>query len=133
MQKTRDLTSRETRKTAFAVAAALSVIALLLWYRERVTIATVLGAIAAALIITGAFFPPLALLFHRVWMRFAYALGYVNSHILLTLVYFFIFVPYGIISRLAGRDPLDLRSAKTSYWHKRKHTRQSKEGFERLF
>jgi len=66
-------------------------------------------------------------------MRFAFALGYVNSRILLTLVYFLIFVPYGLISKLAGRDPLDLRSKRTSYWHKREVTRQPKARFERLF
>lgn len=67
-------------------------------------------------------------------MRFAFALGYVNSRILLFVIYIVIFVPYGIISRLFGRDPLDIRGKeRESYWHRRPVTRQTKEQFERLF
>ncbi len=130
----REVTQNEARKTALIVAVVLGVIAVFFWYRERLTVMSVLAAIAIVLAIIGAFVPQLAILFHRGWMTLAFALGYVNSRILLTLVYFLIFVPYGIISRLAGRDPLDLRGkSRTSYWHKRKMTRQSKERFERLF
>lgn len=130
----KNVTKPEARKTALIVAAVLAVIAIIFWYRERFTVMAVLATIAGLLILIGLFIPPLAILFHRVWMKFAFALGFVNSRILLTLVYFLIFVPYRIISRLAGRDPLDVRAKeRESYWHKRKHTRQPKERFERLF
>lgn len=131
---TKNVTAKEARKTALLVAGVLGLIALFLWYRGRTTAPVVLGAVAAVLVIVGFLLPRFAILFHRGWMRFAYALGYVNSRILLTLVYFLIFVPYGIISTLASRDPLDLRAKdRTTYWHKRKLTRQPKERFERLF
>lgn len=133
-QNTTAGTPKEARKTAFIVAAVLGIIAFIFLYRERPTVTAVLAAIALGLILIGAFIPPLAMLFHRGWMRFAFALGYVNSRILLTLVYFLIFVPYAVVSRLAGRDPLDLRGGpRTSYWHKRKLSRQPKGKFERLF
>lgn len=50
-------------------------------------------------------------------MTIAFALGYVNSRILLTLIFFLMFVPYRLLSRLFGRDPLSRRGAKReSYW-----------------
>lgn len=133
MPRTQNITAREARKTALIVAGALAAAAVFFYSRGRMSVSAVSGGLAIALVVTGAFLPALAILFHRGWMGFAHALGYVNSRILLTLVYFLIFVPYGIISRLAARDPLDIRSSRTSYWTRRKFTRQPKERFERLF
>ena len=64
----------------------------------------------------------------------AVLLGHVNSRVLLTLVYYLVVTPYGVVTRLVGRDPLRRRGAKAgSYWVERKATRQAPEQFERLF
>ena len=128
------VTTEQARKTALLVAAVMAVAAAFFWYRERQTPTLIFASVGLVLVLVGLFVPPLARLFHRGWMRFAFALGYVNSRIILTLVYVLIFVPYGIVSRLFRRDPLHRRGeAKESYWHRRTVTRQSKEQFERLF
>ncbi len=128
------VTSREARKTTLIVAGALTVITALLVYRGRTTNAWVFAGVALTLVIIGLFVPPLAKLFHRVWLLIAVKLGWVNSRILLTLVYFLMFVPYKLVSRIFGRDPLQLRQpAGDSYWHKRETTHQSPPQFERLF
>jgi hypothetical protein len=86
------------------------------------------------LLIIGLFVPVAAKGFHRLWMGIAGVLGYINSRILLTILYYLLFTPYGLVSRLVGRDPLDRRSPpKESYWIKRENTRQTREQFERLF
>jgi len=98
------------------------------------TLAYAVGAAALILIFNGLFVPPLAKFFHVWWMRLAFALGYVNSRILLTVIYFLVFLPYGLVSRLFRRDPLRRRAAKAeSYWIPREKTRQAKEQFERMF
>lgn len=129
----KNVSDKQARKTAVLVTAALTVVGAVLWWRGRVTGAAVVGVIAVALFLVGVFIPPLAKVFHRAWMTFAFALGYINSRIILTLIYFLVFVPYGLISRLVGRDPLQLRQKKDSYWTPRIAKRQSKEQFERLF
>jgi hypothetical protein len=130
----KDVTRAEARKTALLVGGVLGLLTAYFWWRARMTAAAVAGSLAALLGIFGLFIPPLAKLFHRGWMTFAYALGYVNSRIILTLFYFLVVVPYGLISRLFGRDPLQLRQRDLeSYWTPRSATRQSKEQFERLF
>jgi hypothetical protein len=137
MMKSKDLknvTAHEARKTALLVAAVSLLAAAFFWYRGRSTAMVAAVSISVTLAVIGVFIPDLAKLFHRGWMRFAFALGYVNSRILLTVIYVVFFIPYGILSRLFGRDPLDLRSEeRESYWHRRPVTRQTKEGFERLF
>jgi len=46
---------------------------------------------------------------HAAWMIFARALGWVNTRILLGLVFYLVLAPLGIAMRLAGRDALRLK------------------------
>jgi hypothetical protein len=43
---------------------------------------------------------------HRLWAIVGRALGYVNTRILLSCVFFALITPIGLIMRLFGRDPL---------------------------
>jgi len=71
-------------------------------------------AIASAVILLIAFAVPQILdAPNRVWMKFARALGWINSRILLTLLFVVVITPYGFLQRLLGRDPLGRR------WHRR--------------
>ena len=128
------VTDAEARKTALIVAAALLVIAVWNYHRGRVTIVAVAVGLSGTLVFIGLLVPHAARLFHKAWMKFAEGLGYINSRVLLTLVYYLVFTPYGFVSRLVGRDTLGRRGgSQESYWTERKSTRQSPEQFERLF
>jgi hypothetical protein len=128
------VTDREARKTALLVAAVLLLVAAWNLYRGRTTAVFVFGLLGALLLVAGLLVPSAARAFHRAWMRFAAALGHVNSRVLLSLMYYLVFTPYGFIMRLAGRDPLRRRAKRqASYWIPRKQTRQEREQFERLF
>lgn len=128
------LTNEQARNTSLVVAAILLLIAGWNLFRGRTVMPLIFGGFALCLVIIAFFFPPLAKGFHKVWMTIAFALGWINSRILLTIMFFMIFLPYGLLSRLLGRDPLNRRGAKReSYWVLREKTRQAKESFERLF
>lgn len=125
----------QARRSALLVGGVLFAIAAWNFYRGRMTAVAVLGGIGLALILTGLWLPALARRFHVLWMQLAAVLGYVNSRILLSVMYYGVFTLYGFVSRLAGRDPLNRRSKKKqqTYWIPRQRTRQPKEQFERLF
>jgi len=128
------VTNAQARKSALLVGAVLLLIAAWNVYRGRPTIVYIFGGLGALLVLFGLFVPPAARAFHTAWMRFAEALGYINSRVLLTLMYYVAVTPYGLVSRLAGRDPLRRRGpGGESYWVERKRTRQERERFERLF
>ncbi|HYN84617.1 MAG TPA: SxtJ family membrane protein [Pyrinomonadaceae bacterium] len=130
----RAATRGEARKTALVVAAVVGAIAAWNLYRGRMTVVYVLGGAALLLVAAGLFVPAVSTRFHALWMRLAAVLGYVNSRVLLGLMYYGVFTPYGVVSRLVGRDPLARRKAGgESFWVERKRTRQEREGFERLF
>ena len=128
------VTDAQARKSALLVAAVLLAVAAWSLYRGRTTVVLVLGALGGALVVAGLLVPPAARAFHAAWMGLAALLGHVNSRVLLTLVYYLLVTPYGVVSRLVRRDPLRRRGAGgESYWVERKTTRQAREGFERLF
>ena len=128
------VTDARARKSALVVACVLAGLSVWFLYRGRTSVAAVLGGSAVALALAGFLSPTFARRFHVYWMKLAAALGYVNSRVLLSLLFYLVFTPYGFVSRLFGRDPLRRRAPeRESYWTTRKVTRQSPEQFERLF
>ena len=43
---------------------------------------------------------------YRGWMRVGMLLGFINTHIILFLLYYLIFLPLGLVIRLVGRDAM---------------------------
>jgi len=65
-------------------------------------------------------------------------LGFVNSHILLALVFYLLFTPMGLVMRLFRRDPLDRSfpspsDSPASYWIRRESPQLPREHYERQF
>ncbi len=56
--------------------------------------------VSMALIIPAALGPV-----YKIWMRFAEALGWVNTRIILSLIFFLVFFPFGMIMRMFN-DPM---------------------------
>lgn len=128
-----EVSNAQARKSALVVAAVFVAIALWNIYRGRMIQVTIFGGIAGAITLIG-LIPVAARAFHRFWMGIAAVLGYINSRILLSVLYYGVFTPVGLVRRLMGRDPMQRRGApQPSYWVTREYTRQAKEQFERLF
>jgi len=90
---------------------------------------------AAFFFFTGLFAQRVLRPIHAAWMRFAHALAWVNTRILLGLFFYLVMTPLGVIMRLAGKDFLDEkidRSAST-YWIKREEQPLDRTRYERLF
>jgi hypothetical protein len=71
---------------------------------------------------------------NRAWMRFGELLGKVVSPIILSLIFFSIFVPISLFFKLIGRDELKLRRVpSTSYWVEKKERAHASKSFKRQF
>ena len=129
----KSVTNKQARNTALIVSGVLLLLAAWNYHRGRLNAVTFLGIAGLALLLTG-FVPALARRFHVAWMKLAGILGYINSRVLLFLLFYLAITPYGLISRLFRRDPLNRRGvAKSSYWIPRKSSKQTREQFERSF
>jgi hypothetical protein len=65
-------------------------------------------ALGLAVLLSGTalVYPPALRSFHRWWMSVGEALGWVNSRIILGIVYYVLIIPIGVIRRITGSDPM---------------------------
>ncbi len=57
---------------------------------------------------------------YKIWMALGHALGWVNSHIILGLVFIVVLLPIAVIMRIIGYDPLRrLRKGEKTYREKK--------------
>lgn len=70
--------------------------------------------------ILGVFFPFLLKPFYKLWMTFAFLLGWVMTRIIVTLAFFLIFTPVGFVLRILGKDLLNEKIDKnvSTYWQR---------------
>ena len=47
---------------------------------------------------------------YRIWMRFGLIAGFVNTRIIMFLLYYGVFAPVALLMRIAGRDALARRA-----------------------
>lgn len=78
-----------------------------------------LWIVAGVLCIVYYAFPSVQRPLYRSWLVAMFPLAWVMSVLVLGLVYFGILTPIAILSRLSGRDPLQLHRDAESYWIKR--------------
>jgi hypothetical protein len=127
--------TREARRFSIVLAAILVLLAVLaLWKhhptRARACLASAVLAPALAYLAL-----PLWIRFFRVWMKFAEVLGWVMTRVILTVFFYAMLTPYGLVARLFRRDPLDLdwRHRKPSYWIDKPPLAPEQERYERQY
>jgi hypothetical protein len=74
----------------------------------------ILGKIAVVIGALSIFIPAAARAIEWVWFKIALALGWVNSRILLSIIYFVFLMPIAWLSKLFTKDPLALKKSKRS-------------------
>ena len=97
------------RSFGLSVGAVLCVIAAALVWRGHPLRAEVVGGIGLALVVFGAVAPAVLKRPRQWWWRIARVVGDFNARVLLTLLFAVVFVPFGIVWRLLGKDPLARR------------------------
>lgn len=70
---------------------------------------------------------------YRAWMAIGNVLGWINSRIILGLIFYLMILPIGLITRLFGRDPMHRRFDKNASSYRVQSTNQPKENVERPF
>jgi len=108
---------REIRITWIGFTVICTVIGSILLYKDKG--AYVYFYTAAGFFCFFAALAPMALLpLYRLWVKFAMALAWFNTRLLLAMVFYLVITPFGLVARLLGKDLLDQRidrDAKT-YW-----------------
>jgi hypothetical protein len=124
---------KKSRSFGLSVGTVLILIGLALAWRGRIGRAEVVGAIGAVLVILGFLRPTLLRAPSDAWWVFAGVLGWVNARILLSLAFFLVLTPLGLLWRLIGRDPMDRRRSTYTGWSRYPIRYRDTKHFERMY
>lgn len=114
---TKQKTTKELRKFGFVMAVPLALIGGYLWWKGRGAYPYVLG-VSGFFLLSGLLVPRLLGPIEWAWMKFAEVLGAVMTRVILTVAFFVVITPFGLLLRLLGKDLLGLRLDRgaPSYW-----------------
>lgn len=69
---------------------------------------------------------------YRVWMLLALGLGFIMTRVIITIVYFLLVTPIGLVRRLSGSEtPKWIRATKSDFKHKSSYWIQKEVSFEK--
>ena len=108
---------RELRKFGLLVGGVFAAVGILMCARGKPHFAYFLAP-GAALLVLGVVFPNGLRQVYLLWMGLALVLGLVVSTVLLTVFFFLVLTPVGLVARLCGNDFLSLKLDRRSptYW-----------------
>lgn len=101
------------------MGAAFLGLALLLYLRGRGVGASGSAAIGVALVLAGLAVPGRLGPVYRGWMGLAHILSRITTPVFMGVVYFLVIAPIGTIMRLAGRQPMRVKSSGRGFWQRR--------------
>ncbi|MDD4938549.1 MAG: SxtJ family membrane protein [Candidatus Omnitrophica bacterium] len=123
----------DLKKFGITMAAAFIAIASILALRHKHSFLplSISAGFFLAAIIAPLFLKP----FYIFWMRLAFVLSWVNTRLILFILFFLVFAPMGIMMRIFGKDFLERKIDKKagSYWKKAEKKVFSRSDHERQF
>lgn len=128
-----DQSSRALRRFGFTVGSAILLLGCVLLWRHRGA-GWPLISIGAVMVLVAGLAPLTLKWIHGPWMIVGLALGWIVTRILLTIVFFFVVTPIGLLQRLFGKRAIEVafKADAASYWQARTSTPMS-EDYEKQF
>ena len=122
------------KKFGITIGVLLIIIAGFLFWKEKESfeILLVVGTIFSIL---GIVVPNILKPLFWIWMIFATILGWFMTRLILSLLFYLILTPIGMISRLFGKQFLELKFDKTdkTYWNYRHNDAFEKDKYEKQY
>lgn len=121
------------RKFGITMGIAFMAISSLFFFQERQT------GMLFSLIASGIFFiigltlPIVLKPLYIIWMRFAFVLGWINTRIILLILFYLVFTPIGLFMRLFRVDLLERNKQDGSYWKPKERIDFKPVNYERRF
>ncbi len=129
-----DKSDEAVKKTGLTLGVVLILIALLLWYLGKTSF--IYFSITGGLFIILAFISiPILRPFHKLWMMLALLMGFVMSRVILTILYYIVLTPIGLLAKIVGKKfmPLGFDKKASTYWEKRENPVKQQIDYDRQF
>jgi hypothetical protein len=135
LEEIKNIRSEKTDMRNFGITVGIifMIIAGFLFWKEIESF-QILLMVGIVLSLLGFAIPVILKPIYWVWMIFATILGWVMTRVILSLMFYLIFTPIGLISRLFGKQFIELKwdSSKDSYWNYRP-VKSKKISYEKQF
>ena len=124
----------DLRNFGITISVILLIIAGFLFWKEKESF-QILLTFGVSFCILGIVIPFILKPIYWVWMIFATILGWIMTRVILSLLFYIIFTPIGLIPRFFGKQFLELRwdKSKESYWNFRTNEHLQNEDSEKQF
>jgi saxitoxin biosynthesis operon SxtJ-like protein len=112
-----DTSPRNLRKFGLVVGGVFGLLAVWFWWRGKALYPYVLIP-GVFLVVVGLIWPKVLKQVYVIWMSLALVLGLIVSTALLTILFYLVVTPIGLVARLSGKDFLSrkLDPNVNSYW-----------------
>lgn len=127
-------TKAELRKFGLTIGIFLLFIAGFLFWKGRPSF-PYFAYTGGGFVLLGLAVPMVLKPIYKVWMSFAVVMGFVMTRVILTVLYFGLFTPIALITKILGKDLLEEQWDKnaTTYWVKRPPTTFDPKSAENMF
>ena len=136
LEELRNIKSEKSdiRKFGITIGVILLIITGFLFWKEKESF-QILLIFSVTLCFLGIAIPFILKPIYWVWMIFATILGWIMTRVILSLLFYIIITPIGLILRFFGKQFLELRwdKSKESYWNFRTNEHLRKENYEKQF
>tara|TARA_Y100000590_G_scaffold465270_1_gene637088 strand:+ start:1177 stop:1587 length:411 start_codon:yes stop_codon:yes gene_type:complete len=125
--------NKDIRSFGITIGIILFIISAILFYYDKSSY-QIIAYIGGGFIALGTIIPILLKPIYILWMTFAVILGWVMTRVILSIVFYFIMTPIGLLTRLLGEDFLALKKSNSgSYWNKRDQSVELNQDYEKQF
>ena len=130
-----NLDKTQIRKFGLALATLLLVIGSWKYYKGQTTPSYIFLTAGAVSLASALFFQPIIKPVYMVMMKAAHILGWINTRILLGVIFYLMITPLGLIMRVFGKDILDqtIEPHKEDYWVRREKLAFDKHKYENQY
>lgn len=118
--------TKDTSKTILVIVLGLS---LLSWWLGKPVIAQIGAIIGVASLMFGI----VAKWIEIIWFKIATILGWINSRIILSLLFFVFLFPLALLSRLTNKNPLMLKKENTESYYTERNYEYQKHDLEKMW
>ena len=117
-----DFSAKKLRQFNIVMLLFFTVL-LVAWFFNGKEWILIVSSVGYILTFTGILIKPFGNKFYAAWMAIAFALGWIMSRVLLSIIYYLLVTPIGLVARITGKKFLDVsfKDGKNSYWVKRKN------------
>ena len=129
-----NLDKNNLRKFGIIMAAAFLLITIFILVRHKHSILPTV-IISLAFLVLANIAPILLKPIYILWMRLAFILSWINTHIVLLIIFYLILTPIGLGMKLFGIDSLDrkIERNRDSYWLKKEKKKFDPVSYTRQF